>query len=295
MSSSAWAGSSRGSAGPSPAMSAWARRLVVDDRDDPVKPSQFSVVGVGDCDRHAGRAGGWPASAAPAAVDEDRRRLERYQTTAWRGARRGRSWRSSRIAACRGTRGRGRQGGRWSASPDGSAGLAGRRRSGGALRAWRALAGLDGRRRRDDRPRTRRAPRGPDRGAVRHRARRLGRRRRPADQVALPQLRRRARAASRGPARVSMPSASSRAPIRRPNDTKASTRACLASSRAIPWDDVPVDLDDRRPQRGDQREAGVAGAGVVDREPEPEPAQRLDLALERVDVGDRPAPRCTRA
>ena len=42
-----------------------------------------------------------------------------------------------------------------------------------------------------------------------------------------------------------------------------------------------------RPQGGDQREARVARAGVVDREPEAEPAQRLDLALERADVGDR--------
>ena len=42
-----------------------------------------------------------------------------------------------------------------------------------------------------------------------------------------------------------------------------------------------------RSQRRDEREAGVAGTGVVDREPEAEPAQRLDLALERADVGDR--------
>ena len=52
-------------------------------------------------------------------------------------------------------------------------------------------------------------------------------------------------------------------------------------------DDLAVDLDDRRPERGDEREAGVAGAGVVDREPEAELAQGLDLALERADVGDR--------
>ena len=52
-------------------------------------------------------------------------------------------------------------------------------------------------------------------------------------------------------------------------------------------DDLAVDLDDRRAEGGDQREAGVAGTGVVDREPEAELAQRLDLALERADVGDR--------
>ena len=52
-------------------------------------------------------------------------------------------------------------------------------------------------------------------------------------------------------------------------------------------DDVAVDLDDGRPQRGDQREARVAGAGVIDREAEAEPAQRPDLALERADIGDR--------
>ena len=51
-------------------------------------------------------------------------------------------------------------------------------------------------------------------------------------------------------------------------------------------DDVAVDLDDRWPQCGDEREAGVAGAGVVDREPEAELAQGLDLALERGEVGD---------
>ena len=83
-----------------------------------------------------------------------------------------------------------------------------------------------------------------------------------------------------------MPSARSRAPIRRPNETNASTSACLASSRAIPVDDVAVDLDDRRAERGDEREARVAGPGVVDGEPEPGPAQGLDRALERHDVGD---------
>ena len=51
-------------------------------------------------------------------------------------------------------------------------------------------------------------------------------------------------------------------------------------------DDVAVDLDDRWPKGGDQREAGVAGTGVVDRETEAELAQGLDLALERADVGD---------
>ena len=52
-------------------------------------------------------------------------------------------------------------------------------------------------------------------------------------------------------------------------------------------DDLAVDLDDRRPQRRDQREARVAGAGVVDREPEAGLAQGLDLAMEHADVGDR--------
>ena len=50
--------------------------------------------------------------------------------------------------------------------------------------------------------------------------------------------------------------------------------------------DHAVDLDDRRMQRGDQREARVARAGIVDREPESEPAQRLDR-LQRDHVGDR--------
>ena len=53
-----------------------------------------------------------------------------------------------------------------------------------------------------------------------------------------------------------------------------------------PVHDVAVDLDDRWPQGGDEREAGVPGTGVVDREPEAELAQGLDLALERGDVGD---------
>ena len=39
-------------------------------------------------------------------------------------------------------------------------------------------------------------------------------------------------------------------------------------------------------QRGDQREARVARAGIVDGKPEAEPTERLDLALERDDVGD---------
>ena len=49
-------------------------------------------------------------------------------------------------------------------------------------------------------------------------------------------------------------------------------------------DDLAVDLDDRRPRRCDEREAGVAGAGVIDREAEAESSQRLDLALERAEV-----------
>src|SRR6185503_19631314 len=54
-----------------------------------------------------------------------------------------------------------------------------------------------------------------------------------------------------------------------------------------PPDDLLVDLDDRRVERGDEREAGIARAGIVDGEPEPQAAQRLDLALERDDVLDR--------
>src|SRR4029079_9205023 len=52
-------------------------------------------------------------------------------------------------------------------------------------------------------------------------------------------------------------------------------------------DDVAVDLDDRWPQGGDEREAGISGARIVDREAEAELAQGPDLALERGDVGDR--------
>src|ERR1035437_2177895 len=52
-------------------------------------------------------------------------------------------------------------------------------------------------------------------------------------------------------------------------------------------DDLAVDLDDRRLQGGDDVEAGVAGAGVVDGEAEAQPAQRLYLLLERRNVGDR--------
>ena len=39
-------------------------------------------------------------------------------------------------------------------------------------------------------------------------------------------------------------------------------------------------------ERGDEREARVAGPGVVDGKPEPGPAQRPDRLLERHDVGD---------
>ena len=44
-----------------------------------------------------------------------------------------------------------------------------------------------------------------------------------------------------------------------------------------PVGDLAVDLDDRRVEGGDEGEARVARAGIVDREPEAEPAERLDL------------------
>ena len=56
---------------------------------------------------------------------------------------------------------------------------------------------------------------------------------------------------------------------------------------ADPVDDLAIDLDDRRAQGGDECKAGIAGAGVVHREPEPELAEGLHLALEHPDVGDR--------
>ena len=79
--------------------------------------------------------------------------------------------------------------------------------------------------------------------------------------------------------RVSMPSATSSAPIRRPNETNASTSACLASPALVADapDDLAVDLDDRRPQGGDEGEARVAGTGVVHREAEAELAHLLDV------------------
>src|SRR4029453_664492 len=51
--------------------------------------------------------------------------------------------------------------------------------------------------------------------------------------------------------------------------------------------DVAIDLDDRRAQRGDERERRITGTRVVDREPETELAQLADLALQWYDVGDR--------
>src|SRR4051812_23829276 len=59
--------------------------------------------------------------------------------------------------------------------------------------------------------------------------------------------------------------------------------------RVVPSDpegDLAIDLDHRRTKSGNQAEARVAGAGVVDREAEPEPAERLDLPDERPDVRD---------
>jgi len=51
-------------------------------------------------------------------------------------------------------------------------------------------------------------------------------------------------------------------------------------------DDLAIDLDDRRLERGDDREAGVARAGVVDGEAEAEAAERPNLLLEARHVGD---------
>src|ERR1700690_1006485 len=54
----------------------------------------------------------------------------------------------------------------------------------------------------------------------------------------------------------------------------------LAVLVADPGHDFAVDLDDRRLEGGDDVEAGVAGAGVVDGEAETELAQGFDLLLE---------------
>ena len=91
---------------------------------------------------------------------------------------------------------------------------------------------------------------------------------------------RRGRAGWRGPTRFSIPSARSVAPIRRPNETNASTSACLASSWAIAVDDVAVDLDDADGRSAAiEREAGVAGARRRRRRTRSGAAQGLDLAL----------------
>ena len=193
----------------------------------------------------------WPClSCHP--PDRPGRRDER----AWRGAERSRCWEAPRR--------RGRAG-RWRGAPaaerlDGFGG-----RGPGDGRAGAAAGGS-----RDERLQA---------------ARLSGDRLRLAEQVPLAQLD--AEALERFQVRrVSMPSASRRAWIRRPNETNASTSACFASSLAMRRTISLVDLDDRRPQRRDEREARVAGAGVVDREAEPEAPERLDLALERDDVLD---------
>src|SRR3954447_11931718 len=60
--------------------------------------------------------------------------------------------------------------------------------------------------------------------------------------------------------------------------------ALLAANR---MDDLAVDLDDRRPERGDEGEARVAGPGIVDREAEAQAAQLLDPPDELLRVRDR--------
>ena len=51
--------------------------------------------------------------------------------------------------------------------------------------------------------------------------------------------------------------------------------------------DLAIDLDDRRSQRGHEREARVAGPRVIDREAEAQASQGLDLALEWAEIRDR--------
>ena len=88
-------------------------------------------------------------------------------------------------------------------------------------------------------------------------------------------------------ARRSIPSASRCAPIRRPNDDERLDQRLLRVVVTDAMDDLTIDLDDRGPERRDEREAGIAGTRIVHCEPEPELAQRPNLALERPDVRDR--------
>jgi len=89
-------------------------------------------------------------------------------------------------------------------------------------------------------------------------------------------------------AAFSIPSATSRAPILRLNDTKASTRALRASPSLLPmrstiWRSI---LMIEGSSAAIRLKAGVPGTGVVDREPEAEASKGLDLPLQARHVGD---------
>ena len=84
-----------------------------------------------------------------------------------------------------------------------------------------------------------------------------------------------------------MPSAMTRAPMWPLKESSATTSARRARSASIAVDERAVDLDELRPQLGDDTHARVPGAGVVDGDAESACAQFRGDALQERKVGDR--------